>query len=65
MLYPLIGIQTCPLASHPHHKELGCTHDEFMEMLQVTVYMGGGPSLMTAAKALQAYEAFATPKATA
>lgn len=38
--------------------KLGCTRAEFMEMLQVAVYMGGGPSLMTAAEALHAYEAF-------
>ena len=38
--------------------ELGCSRAEFMEMLQVAVYMGGGPSLMTAAEALQAYEQF-------
>ena len=38
--------------------ELGCTRAEFMEMLQVAVYMGGGPSLMTAAEALLAYESF-------
>ena len=38
--------------------ELGCTRAEFMEMLQVAIYMGGGPSLMTAAEALQAFESF-------
>ncbi|HJV05812.1 MAG TPA: carboxymuconolactone decarboxylase family protein [Chromobacteriaceae bacterium] len=38
--------------------KLGCTRAEFMEMLQVAVYMGGGPSLMTAAEALMAYEEF-------
>ena len=38
--------------------ELGCTRAQFMEMLQVAVYMGGGPSLMTAAEALLAYESF-------
>ncbi|WP_293761142.1 carboxymuconolactone decarboxylase family protein [uncultured Aquitalea sp.] len=38
--------------------DLGCSRAEFMEMLQVAVYMGGGPSLMTAAEALQAYEQF-------
>ena len=38
--------------------ELGCMRAEFMEMLQVAVYMGGGPSLMTAAEALLAYEEF-------
>ncbi len=46
--------------------ELGCSRAEFMEMLQVAIYMGGGPSLMTAAEALQAFESFggeATPAA--
>jgi AhpD family alkylhydroperoxidase len=38
--------------------ELGCCRAEFMEMLQVAIYIGGGPSLMTAAEALQAYEQF-------
>ena len=43
--------------------ELGCTRVEFMEMLQVAVYMGGGPSLMTAAEALLAYESFGGERA--
>lgn len=38
--------------------KLGCTRAEFMEMLQVAMYMGGGPSVMTAAEALMAYEEF-------
>lgn len=33
--------------------------DELMEALAVAVYMGGGPSLMYAADAIQAYEEFA------
>ncbi len=37
---------------------LGCSRAEFMEMLQVAMYMGGGPSVMTAAEALTAYEEF-------
>jgi AhpD family alkylhydroperoxidase len=37
---------------------LEVTDQEFMEMLGVAVYMGGGPSLMTAAEALMAYEEF-------
>lgn len=36
----------------------GVTRAEFEEMLQVAIYMGGGPSLMTAAEALAAYEEF-------
>lgn len=37
---------------------LGVTRAEFEEMLGVTVYMGGGPSLMYAAQALRAWEEF-------
>jgi AhpD family alkylhydroperoxidase len=33
----------------------GCTRAEFEEMLGVCVYMGGGPSLMYAAHALDAF----------
>ena len=36
----------------------GCTRAEFEEMLGMCVYMGGGPSLMYAAHALDAYEEF-------
>jgi AhpD family alkylhydroperoxidase len=36
--------------------KLGCTRAEFEEMLSVCVYMGGGPSLMYAARALDAFE---------
>lgn len=43
--------------------KMGCTRAEFMEMIQVSVYMGGGPSLMTAAEALMAYEEFGGEKA--
>lgn len=38
--------------------KLGCTRAEFEEMLGVCVYMGGGPALMYAAHALDAYEQF-------
>lgn len=41
----------------------GCTRAEFMEMLQVAMYMGGGPSVMTASEALMAYEEFGGEKA--
>ncbi len=37
---------------------LGATRQEFEEMLAVTIYMGGGPSLMYAAQALDAWEQF-------
>ena len=38
--------------------KLGVTRQEFLEMLGVAVYMGGGPSLMYAADALRAFEEF-------
>lgn len=38
--------------------ELGCTREEFVEMLSTTVFMGGGPVLMYAANALDAYDEF-------
>ena len=38
--------------------KLGVTRKEFEEMLGMTVYMGGGPSLMYAAQALDAWEQF-------
>ena len=44
-----------------HMKELvalGATEDEIAEALAMTVYMGGGPSLMYAADAWNAYEQF-------
>ena len=43
-------------------RRLGTTQAEFEEALNVAVYMGGGPSLMTAAEALQAWQQF-EPKA--
>ncbi len=42
--------------------KLGVTRAEFEEMLQVAAYMGGGPSLMTAAEAMLAYEEFGGEK---
>ena len=44
--------------------KLGVTRAEFEDMLGVCVYMGGGPALMYAAHALQAYEEFGGEKAT-
>ena len=41
---------------------MGVTRQEFEEMLQVAMYMGGGPSVMYAANAMIAWEQFA-PKA--
>lgn len=40
-------------------RKLGCTREELEEMLAVCVYMGGGPALMYAAEALQAWDDFA------
>ncbi len=39
-------------------RRLGVTRAEFDEALGVAVYMGGGPSLMYAAEAIQAWEQF-------
>lgn len=39
-------------------RRLGCTQAEFEETLNVAVYMGGGPALMYAAEALQAWAQF-------
>ena len=38
--------------------KLGASRQEFVEMLAVAIYMGGGPSLMYAAQALDAWEQF-------
>ena len=38
--------------------KLGTAREEFEEMLAVAIYMGGGPSLMYAAQALEAWEQF-------
>ena len=43
--------------------QMGVTRAEFEEMLQVAIYMGGGPSVMTGAEALQAYEEMGGEKA--
>lgn len=42
--------------------KLGVTKQEFDEILAVCIYMGGGPSLMYAAKAEQAFEEFNNSK---
>lgn len=36
--------------------KLGVTREEILETLSVTIYMGGGPSLMYAVNAFKAYE---------
>lgn len=38
--------------------KLGVSFEELSETLGMAVYMGGGPSLMYAAEAIQAYEEF-------
>lgn len=37
---------------------MGLTREELMDLLGMTIYMGGGPSLMYAAEALSAFEEF-------
>lgn len=49
---PCIGFHMCTLV------KLGATKAEVEETLAVVVYMGGGPSLMYAAKAMAAFEEF-------
>ena len=56
--------QRCPACIGFHTKaliKLGATRTEFEEALGVAVYMGGGPSLMYAAEALQAWDQFLAP----
>jgi AhpD family alkylhydroperoxidase len=50
---PCIGFHTQTLV------RLGATRQEIDEMLGVTTYMGGGPSLMYAANAIAAFDEFA------
>ena len=38
---------------------LGATRDEILDVIGVSVYMGGGPSMIYGAEALDAYDAFA------
>jgi len=40
---------------------LGATREEVMEVLGVAIYMGGGPALMYAAEAEEAFEEFSRP----
>ena len=58
---PCLGYHTQALV------KLGCTREELAEALGMAVYMGGGPSLMYAARASEAFDQFAeqTAKATA
>jgi len=49
---PCIGFHTQTLV------KLGATRQEIDEMLAVTTYMGGGPSLMYAASTIAAFEQF-------
>lgn len=37
----------------------GARRDEFLEMLGMAVYMGGGPSMVYAAQALESFDQFA------
>ena len=45
--------------------KLGATRAEFEDMLGMCIYMGGGPALMYAGKALQVYEEFGDETAAA
>jgi len=58
-----IGIsQHCSACIAFHVKaliRLGCSREQFEEMLGVCAYMGGGPSLMYAAEAVKAWESLA------
>jgi AhpD family alkylhydroperoxidase len=58
---PCIGFHTKTLV------QLGASRQEIDEVLGVTTYMGGGPSLMYAAHAIEAFEEFSrvtnTPRA--
>lgn len=38
--------------------KLGTTRNELLETLSMAIYMGGGPSLMYAAEAMEAFEEF-------
>jgi alkylhydroperoxidase/carboxymuconolactone decarboxylase family protein YurZ len=38
--------------------KLKTTREELLETLSMAIYMGGGPSLMYAAEALEAFEEF-------
>ena len=51
-----IGFHTRALA------KLGATREEVLETLGVTIYMGGGPSLMYAADAVRAFDEFSGPR---
>lgn len=42
-------------------QKLGCTRVELEEMLNVCVYMGGGPALMYSAETLKAWDDMAVP----
>jgi len=47
-----IGFHTKKIAA------LGVSREELLEVLGVAIYMGGGPSLMYAAEAVQAFDEF-------
>ncbi len=43
----------------------GATREEVMEMIGMAIYMGGGPSVIYGAKALEAYDQFVAARASA
>ncbi len=38
--------------------QLGTSYEEFVEICEIAMYMGGGPSVMTVAEAMQAWQEF-------
>ena len=66
MIALAIGVSTrCDGCIGFHAKalvNLNATREEVAEVLAMTIYMGGGPSLMYAADALRAYDQFAAEK---
>lgn len=43
----------------------GATREEVLETISIAIYMGAGPSVMYAAKALEAFDQFASPPTSA
>jgi AhpD family alkylhydroperoxidase len=43
----------------------GASREEILETVGIAIYMGAGPSVMYAAKALEAFDQFASPSKTA
>lgn len=52
----LIGCEGCILYHVEAGKKLGGTREELVEMLSVAVEMGGGPAMVYASQALEAFD---------